>query len=199
MGSLTEVQKSIIIGCLLGDGYMHCKTNAYLQITHSLKQKELVDWKYEKLKNLVNTMPSYYFNNGRHCYRFLTRSLPDITSFYQKFYRNDKKIIPKGVKIDGLTLAVWFMDDGSRSRSSVYLNTQQFSRNNQMILRKILKKECGIKSTLNIDKKYFRLRIRVESIFKLKKLIEPFLIPSFKYKLPHNPVTTDVRRNAGLR
>lgn len=137
VGSLTEVQKSIITGCLLGDGYMRCKTNAYLQITHGLKQKDLVDWKYERLKNLVKNKPSYYFNNGRHCYRFLTRSLPVITSFYQDFYRKGKKIIPEKITVNGLILAVWFMDDGSKSRSSVYLNTQQFSRNNQIILKKV--------------------------------------------------------------
>ena len=57
MGSLTEKQKSIIEGCLLGDGSMRCKTNALLEINHSLEQKPYVDWKYENLKDLVRTPP----------------------------------------------------------------------------------------------------------------------------------------------
>lgn len=184
VGSLTESQKSIIVGCLLGDGYMRCKTNAHLQITHSLKQKQLVDWKYKNLKNMVKTPPSYYFNNGRHCYRFFTRSLKRLTPFYKKFYKKGKKIIPKDIQITNLALAVWFMDDGSKSYNTVYLNTQQFDKKSQEILKNFLYSKWKIKSTFNKDKKYLRLRIRVESIEKFKSLIDPFIIDSFRYKIP---------------
>ena len=34
VGSLTEEQKSILIGCLLGDGTMRKKKNALLEINH---------------------------------------------------------------------------------------------------------------------------------------------------------------------
>ena len=60
MGSLSEFQKQLILGCVLGDGYMRKKTHAHLQITHSLKQKDYVDWKYQKLKSLVSTPPTRY-------------------------------------------------------------------------------------------------------------------------------------------
>ncbi len=49
VGSLTENQRSIIIGSLLGDGAMRCKVNALLEINHSSAQKEYVDWKYQQL------------------------------------------------------------------------------------------------------------------------------------------------------
>lgn len=60
MGSLSEEQKQVILGCLLGDGYMRKKTNAHLQITHSVKQSEYVDWKYKIFKDLVLTPPKQY-------------------------------------------------------------------------------------------------------------------------------------------
>ncbi len=49
VGSLTETQSSIIIGCLLGDGSMRCKVNALLEVNHCLEQKFYVDWKYQQL------------------------------------------------------------------------------------------------------------------------------------------------------
>ncbi len=184
MGSLTEEQSSVVVGTLLGDGYMRCKNNAHLQITHSLKQKKLVIWKYNKLKNLVRTKPTYYFNNGRNCYRFFTRSLESLTPFYKQFYKKGVKIIPKDLSLDNLALAVWFMDDGSKSYNTVYLNSQQFSVEQQNRLIKFLKNNFGIESTLNKDKEYFRIRIRVKSIGTFINLVKPFVIPSLKYKLP---------------
>ena len=47
-GSLTEKQKQIIVGCLLGDGAMRIKTNALLEINHSLEQKLLQLKLYEQ-------------------------------------------------------------------------------------------------------------------------------------------------------
>ena len=48
VGSLTQLQKSVIAGSLLGDGYVRIvpgRKNAFLEINHSWKAKEYVDWK----------------------------------------------------------------------------------------------------------------------------------------------------------
>ncbi len=77
MGSLSKVQKQLILGSVLGDGYMRKKTNTHLQISHSIKQKEYVDWKFHILKNLVISAPKVFNGNaGRVGYRFVTRNLP---------------------------------------------------------------------------------------------------------------------------
>lgn len=184
-GSLTEEQKQIIVGCLLGDGAMRIKTNALLEINHSLKQKELVDWIYTNLKQFVGTGPKVRKGNGKRlAYRFTTRSLPVFTSLYKQFFLNGKKKIPAKIVFSPLVLAVWFMDDGSKSRTSVYLNTQQFSLEEQIILQKMLKEQWEIETTLNKDKHYHRIRIRVSSIEKFVVLIKPYLLPTFYYKLP---------------
>jgi len=60
VGSLSNIQKQVILGSILGDGYMRKKTNAHLQITHSYKQKDYVDWKYKILKNFVSSVPKKY-------------------------------------------------------------------------------------------------------------------------------------------
>ena len=80
MGSLTERQKAIIVGCLLGDGAMRCKTNALLETNHSAKQRDYVEWKFSELKDMVSTGSKKRFGNaGRIAYRFTTRSLPALT------------------------------------------------------------------------------------------------------------------------
>ena len=185
VGSLTEEQKSILIGTLLGDGTMRKKKNAHLEINHSYTQKVLVDWIFSKFRTLVTTPPKWRKGNGnRQAYRFATQKLPSLTPFYNLFYRSGKKIIPTNLRLDPLSLAVWFMDDGSKSRSSVYLNTQQFTKNEQLKLINLLKDQFGIESTLNKDKIYYRIRIRTQSVKRFIELVKEFVLEEFKYKFP---------------
>ena len=185
MGSLTEEQKSILIGTLLGDGTMRKKKNAHLEINHCYAQKVLVDWIFTKFSSLVTTPPKWRKGNGtREAYRFATQKLPILTPFYNQFYRNGKKVIPNDLKLDPLSLAVWFMDDGSKTYSSIYLNTQQFNLDEQMRLIDILKNQFGIEATPNKDKIYYRIRIRTQSVKKFIQLVEPFVLKEFRYKIP---------------
>jgi len=187
VGSLTQLQKSIIIGSILGDGYLRIvpkRKNAFLEINHSFTQKEYVDWKYDLLKGICKSSPKMRKNNkGRSAYRFYTKQNKSITDLYNTFYKNGKKIIPKNFKIDPIILSIWYMDDGSRcSNSDFYLNTQQFDFDSQKNLIVALKK-LGLKATINKDKKYFRLRFLKSSVAKLKEMIEEILISSMKYKI----------------
>jgi hypothetical protein len=185
VGSLTGVQRSIIAGSLLGDGAMRCKTNALLEINHCYRQKSYVDWKHRHLADLVRTSPRQRCGNGnRVAYRFVTRSLPELTPYYVLFYGNGKKSVPPQMELDPLTLAVWFMDDGSRSRSAVYFNTQQFDDASQRRLLEMLRQQWHIGGSLNRDKSYWRIRISVRGTFKLSCLIQEYVLPEMRYKLP---------------
>ncbi len=183
MGSLSEFQQQLILGCVLGDGYMRKKTHAHLQITHSSKQKDYVDWKYQVLKDLVITPPKIYKGNGNRVgYRFFTKSLPELTSIYKRFYSNKVKKVPRDILLEPLTLAVWYMDDGSKSYKSCYFNTQEFdleSQNNLVESLARLKIEAG----LNKDKQYFRIRVLTSSTPHLMNMIKPYVVKSMRYKL----------------
>ena len=184
MGSLSEVQQQLVLGCILGDGYMRKKTHAHLQITHSSKQKEYVDWKYQTLKSLVISPPSSYKGNaGRIGYRFFTKSLPELTSFYERFYKKGIKVIPKNITLGPRALAVWYMDDGSKSYKACYFNTQQLDISSQLNLINMFKK-LGIRSGLNKDKTYFRIRIATASVPILLRMIKNHTVSSMRYKLP---------------
>ncbi len=185
VGSLSEEQQSLLEGCLLGDGYMRCKVNAHLQVTHSHHQSDYVDWKYGLLQEFVLTPPKRYKGNGKRIgYRFFTRSLPVFTSYYYSFYSNGRKTIPDNLNLTPFTLAVWYMDDGSKSRNSSYLNVQQFTFEEQQKLIAMLGRKYSIWPKMDRDKQYYRFRLNVEDTNKFVGIIKPYIIPSLCYKLP---------------
>ena len=191
VGSLTKFERSIIIGSFLGDGYMRIipgRLDAFLEINHSIKGKEYVDYKFEKLKRICISSPQKRATNeGRVAYRFFTKQHKDLTSLFGLFYRNGRKIIPENLELDPLSIAIWYMDDGSKSKDrDIYLNTQQFNLLDQKRLINCLRK-FGIKARLNKDKKYYRIRILKESIEEFMKIIKPNIVPSMQYKLVMTP------------
>lgn len=198
VGSLTQIQRSIIIGSLLGDGYLRIvpgRSDALLEINHSYSQKEYVDWKFKMLKSLCRSAPKMrQSNGGRVAYRFSTRQSGELTEIYKLFYKNKTKRIPSNITLNPIMLAVWFMDDGSMCRESdVYLNTQQFNDEDQTRC-KIMLENIGIECAVNKDKIYSRLRLKKSSLPRLRDLISAHIIPSMAYKLSYSPVETEVVR-----
>ena len=60
MGSLTQSQKSIVIGSILGDGYVRIvpgRRNAFLEINHAYHAREYVEWKYSLLESIAGSYP----------------------------------------------------------------------------------------------------------------------------------------------
>jgi hypothetical protein len=187
VGSLTQLQKSIIIGSLLGDGYLRIlpgRKDAFLEINHSIKAKEYVNWKFQMLRNICISGPKKRKGKGKRvAYRFFTRQHPELTELWRMFYRKGKKIIPSNLRLDPIILSVWFMDDGARcGNSNFYLNSQKFNKKDQK--RLIEKLEIlGLKARLNRDKRYLRIRFLSSSVSKLKEIIKRYLIPSMYYKV----------------
>ena len=187
VGSLTSKQKSLIFGSILGDGYVRIvpgRAEAFLEINHSFRAKEYVDWKFENLKSICKSPPKKReTGDGKYAYRFFTRSHPEITHIFEDFYHNERKIIPKSLELNPLILAVWFMDDGSKCRDrDIYLNTQQFSFLDQRRLLYLLR-QMKIRARTNRDKKYYRIRILKESIPLFMEKVSPYIIPSLEYKM----------------
>jgi hypothetical protein len=194
VGSLTQLQRSLIVGTILGDGYVRIvsgRKNALLEINHTYSQKDYVDWKFQQLKPLCKSGPVARKGNGeRIAYRFTTRQSEEMSEIYHMFYHNKVKTVPKDLELDDVMLAVWYMDDGGKcGEDNVYLNTQQFDLNVQEELRGKLKK-LGIETTLNKDKIYWRIRIKKSSVDKFFSIISRNIIPSMQYKLSYSPVET---------
>ena len=186
VGRLTQLQKSVIIGSILGDGYLRIipgRKDAFLEVNHSIKAKEYVDWKYSVLKNICISEPKKrVIDEKRTAYRFFTRQHPEVTKLLKMFYKSGLKTIPSGIELDPVILAIWYMDDGSKSGDNIYLNSQQFSLNDQKRLLYTLRM-LGLRARLNKDKIYYRIRFYKESVPKFVKIIKPFITDSMKYKI----------------
>lgn len=192
--TLTNRQRSLVIGTILGDGYLakpyNWGTNYRLQITHSDKQKDYVFWKYNELKNWVISPPKFYFKTNS--WRFRTISHRIFTELAGEFYPKGKKIIPERI-LDEITdpflLAVWYMDDGnSRKDARSYgISTHSFSRKEHIFLKQLLEKNFGLEVAFHQDGKGNRLYIPAKMGEKFEKMVCPFIIRSMLYKFPLAP------------
>lgn len=180
---LTDEQIELVVGSMLGDGYLVKTTCGYaFRVNHGIAQKDYVDWKHNKLCDFVNSKPrqsgsTYYFRTVTH---------PKFVELREVFYRDRLKVIPKNLietLMNPFVLAVWIMDDGSRDSRQLRINTQCFSREEQVFLQNVLRTKLGIETTLNRDKQQFRLRVSAKSMDHLKKMVMPYIIPSMFYKL----------------
>jgi len=193
--SLTKRQKDILVGLLLGDGCLETQTNGKtfrLKVEHSQKQKDYVYWLYKEFKNII---PGEIYErkrlDGRLSVGFQTHSSSSFRFFYHQFYPNGKKVIPKviGKIIQPISIAVWFMDDGSKksSKHKTYnIHTLGFEKKDLERMQKIFDIKFQIKTSLHRQKdKYWRIYILSESANQFKILIKDFVkeIASMKHKI----------------
>ena len=184
--NLTDNQISVIVGSLLGDGYLDETTMGYsLRFHHGIKQKDYIDWKYSVLSNIVNSPPKVY---GTRTY-FRTVSHPYFTDMRKLFYKGGSKIIPREFLreiINPLSLAVWLMDDGTNELGSgkcVKINSQSFTHKEHEFFCDLFRDKFNLKTNINKDRTYFRIRFYKESMSRLIKIVKPYTLPSMFYKL----------------
>jgi len=176
-------QLMLFVGSLLGDGYLDKTTRGYaMRIHHCFAQSEYVEYKYSFVENLVNSKPK----RSKNAYYFRTVSHPFFITLRKAFYLNRVKIIPKDFLLenfDAFALAIWIMDDGAKDKNQLRINTQCFSLDENKWLSEFLQAKFGIRTSINIDKGKYRLRIKEASMQLLRSLILPYMIPSMLYKL----------------
>ncbi len=200
---LTKQQTSVLIGTILGDGFLQ-KTgekNARLRLEHSQKQKDYVLWKGKIFGRLFQGKPNYleriHPNSGetyKYC-RWQSSAGPAFGKWRKYFYPNGNKIIPNNIGnflTEPISLAVWYMDDGyfNKIDRNSYIYLGRVTRAEAEISGKAIEKNFGIVATVYDKKnKGFTLFFGVLETKKLQTLIRPFIIESLQYKL-FDPVTT---------
>ena len=176
-------QWDLIIGSLLGDGYLVHTTRGYaFRVNHGIKQKDYVDWKYVQLRDFVNTFPRF----AERCYYFRTITHDAFQLLRMQFYPDGIKKVPRELiasELNPFILAVWIMDDGSKDNNQLRINTQSFTEEENQFLADVLRAKLGIHTTINRDKKQFRLRSAESSMARLKEMVGSYMIPSMLYKL----------------
>lgn len=191
--NLTEIQKGVLVGKILGDGSLISTLTGKsyrLQIEQKAEHKDYVLWTAKVFGDWVLTQPKYLAQH--QSFRFRTLSHSQMAELRRIFYPVKKKIIPLTIKeifVHPVSLAVWFMDDGSLSTSkkTVTISTHSFSRDENNLLVDCLRCNFNLQVNLNYDSKGYRLYIPVNSISRFKKLVIPYIHPVMMYKLPLTP------------
>ena len=193
---VTDRQEEILIGSLLGDAYITAR--GQIQFEQSVHQKEYLFWKHQELSSISYrnvSMVKRFDKRYQHeniSYRFWTRQF--FVSWRKKFYLKNEKIIPKGIRLTPLSLAIWYMDDGCFSDDKCIIATDGFSQTDILFLQKLFVERFNIKNSV---KNKSKLLIRKESIRSFFSIISPYIIPSMLYKIS-DPVTTSRKRDGIL-
>lgn len=188
---MDKIQESVLIGTMLGDGGLRYKgKNCRLHIKHASWQLPLVRFKHEIFQNFV-TMKIREFTqtvkgNKYAFIEFVSRTHPDFTIFYNIFYRDGKKIVPHNIEMlltEPLSLAVWFMDDGSAEYAGASFQTHCFSKSEVELLQHSLEFNFQLVTTIRQNRGKWILYVPKRSLAKFRSLVEPFILERFLYKL----------------
>ena len=212
--TLTQKQREIIVGCILGDLHLRTQNNGktfscYFEQGGLPKfgHKEYLFHLYDCFKNLCTPeMMPRKVAGKRFNWAFQTKSLGTFSFYGNLFYRIDPKT-GKRVKqlptrpnllqkfITPISLAYWFMDDGSqKSKESkgIILNTHGFCLKEVQLLCDILKVKFELKAKPRKQQHVYKGEIRVyyqiyisgHSFETFQKLIHKDIYPSMLYKWP---------------
>nr|YP_008802521.1 putative LAGLIDADG homing endonuclease [Monomastix sp. OKE-1]AGZ90174.1 putative LAGLIDADG homing endonuclease [Monomastix sp. OKE-1] len=228
---LTDLQRSVFVGNLLGDGTL-CKqignngsSNFKIDQAASEKGIEYVHFIYTILAPWVGTPPKLrYKNNKAHSIWFRTFRMKELDFYCKQFYSIDangqrQKIIPSLLYkwLDDVALAIWFMNDGGKTDYGYRIHTQCFTVFQIRQLQKILQHNFGLTTGIGRDRKsligtipevikqerklfsrlddptcktYYYLEIHAPHREQFTSLVEPFILPGFRYKL-HSSTNKD--------
>lgn len=203
-------QLDVIIGSLLGDARLECRSvglhqpiTARLRVHHGEKQKDYVFWKYKVLRNFVLRGPqeSLWDNPKRGLHEiswyFHTKSTQNLGMLHSFFYKNGVKLLPEKI-FDLLTpqmIAVWFMDDGSNNGGNITMNTHGFSYPEQVSIVDFFKNRYDMNPTVIKDRTKFKIAIGHSDYAKFLDIVRPFVISLMAYKIV-NPRNDLIRRTS---
>ena len=176
--NLTNIEKEILDGIMISDG---CLTS-----TTSISARLSLGFKYnETLEDIKKVLPSIIFgntnvvNNGSSFHN-KSKMYGDLLTENIRWYINGKKIIPKDIKITNTMCYWWFIGDGYNSNNNVYLCTDSFTNNENLLLIDKLN-EIGFKCSLTSKN---RIRFYKKDSIEFLKWITPIegIHKQYEYK-----------------
>lgn len=187
---LTQAQRETLVGILLGDAHLETQNRGRtyrLKIEQPNKHAAYVQHLYQVFEAWVLTPPQQK-TTGK--WWFQTVSHGSFRYYAQQFYRDGRKVVPAQIHrlLKPRSLAYWFMDDGSikdRHSKAVILNTQGFTQSDVARLAQTLTEQFVLETYLRRQAEGYQIVIRGASLERFLELVEPYLIPEMRYKLPN--------------
>ena len=196
---LSDTQWQVLLGGLMGDGALSPTRNgngARFRWGHGAKQADYADWKASMFANVEVCRTT----NAKGAVFHDLQPLPELAELRESVYIGGKKVLSDDYlkRLTPLSLAVWYMDDGSFALRSKGLQArteggsgrseicvQSFSTDSQRRLRDYLADTWGIDAQLTVRgaREMAVLQFPAAETAKLHALIAPFVHPSMQYKL----------------
>jgi hypothetical protein len=209
---LTDIQKQITIGTLLGDACVSQKVKGKclpsMHFVHSISQEDYIQYKKKCFLNLFQSFHrqknktgfNYQETNwGGKTLHGTTDTCVDLYEFLDfKKNGNDKKTLDITLLekyMSEISLAFWVMDDGillgnkgkTENTKYIRINTQGFNYQSHLFLKEILKKKFNldvqIREENRFNKKYFTLQFDNKNTLLLIDKIKKYVHPTLYYKI----------------
>lgn len=194
---VSSFQRSIVIGIILGDGYLY--KDGRLQVEQSLARKPYVKWLHAQLSNISGNL-SYAErthpktgNVSKSCRFYSKKLFHNLESvFYQQINGKRTKVLPKNLEefLDPIVLAIWFMDDGGKAQNTprgAYINASAFTAEEQRQVIEAFQSVFNLKIRThkaggNNQSNFY---IPADSYTDFYNLVYPIIsqVPSMLYKL----------------
>jgi hypothetical protein len=204
--SIPNTVWEVITGELLGDGHISCDPinkpliNGRLEFTFAATILHYVNYlKFNVLASICTTSnptPWPKTDKGQQPsqYWFSTKRLPALTTIHSLWYKEIEgkyiKVLPDNIEslLTPIGLAHWIMGDGYFTNGSTKICTDNFTKEEVLILMDILVKKFAIKATINKRTNpdgtiKWRINISKLSMDKLISIVQSYVIPEMLYKL----------------
>ncbi|KZS81063.1 recombinase RecA [Mycobacterium kansasii] len=199
---LSDQQWEIVLGSLMGDGCLsppvrQDSESARLRIGHGAQQSAYLDWKVSLLANIPHSRTV----NGKGAAFVDFSPLAELHELRSAVYMGDGKKFLSEEYLKGLTplsLAIWYMDDGSFSLRSkglqqrtqggsgrIEICVEAMSEGSQVRLRDYLHDTHGLDVRLRKAGAAAKavLVFSTAATAKFQQLVAPYMAPCMAYKL----------------
>lgn len=187
--NLPPIQEQILTGKMLGDGHLNILTGA-VTFGHKVEHEEYVDYTLDLLGELAVRTKDYKVSGyGTSMVRAKSRANSIVKEKFSSWFTSGSKQVPEGLRLTPLSLAFWYMDDGSlthddNQRDRASLATCGFNEKSvDNLLQALLM--LGIKANKHLTGgEYWRISVYCEEAEHFFNLICPYVPRCMQYKLP---------------
>jgi len=178
--------QEFIIGTLIGDSHIAIKKKTASINLQDNKNVDYIIWKVNKLKDL-NFRLEKYFAHNKKLDRYCSKSSYELYKYKSLLgNRNPLNFIDE---ITPLSLAIWYMDDGSidesRSHCRGSICAYRFKDYPETLIKisnKLFKEKFGVENKIDFNEG--RFIFNKKGFTKLCSIIENYIPECMQYKLP---------------
>lgn len=187
--TLSDKQMNIVVGSLLGDGYLTKLTRKEMSSfrkTQTAAHKPYLDWHFDELLPLSAGFSARKakteYRQGKlwrsnPSYEFYTYSAYALAELRKKWYPEGTKIVPPDLKLNPLTLAVWYCDDGCNKTGKRWMTlaTLAFTVDECEFLVERLRTDLNVIAYISMHSGKPLVCISSHSYLDFMKIVSPYI------------------------